>query len=59
MKQVFENSPPNDMPVLKDAALDFEVTLLDGGHVLGTFIVEYEKSDDGTFKAGRVTPPSG
>ncbi len=58
-RQVFENSPPNDMPVLTDGALDIEVTLLDDGHILGTFIFRYERNDDGSFKISRATPPSG
>lgn len=54
-KQVFENSPPNDMPVLKHDAHDIEVTLLDGGHVLRTFIFKYERNGDGTFRLSQKT----
>lgn len=54
-KQVFENSPPNDMPVLKHDVHDIEVTLLDGGRVLRTFIFKYERNEDGTFKLSQKT----
>lgn len=55
-KSVFENSPPNDMPVLKGDALAIEVTLFDGGRILGTFIFKYERREDGTLNLNRMPP---
>jgi hypothetical protein len=46
------------MPVLKDDGLDFEVTLLDEGHVLATFVFKYERSRDGSFKVSQKAPNS-
>ena len=57
-RRVLETSPENEMPVLTDRALDIEVTLLDEGHILGTYIFRYERSDDGGFKVNCATRPS-
>lgn len=56
VRNVLENSPLNDMPVLKDDVLEFEVTLLDKGIVLGTLVFTYERSADGTFKLTKNDP---
>lgn len=51
MKNVFENSPPNDMTVIPEPAFEIEITLLEKGRVLGVLLYRCERDyENGTFK---------